>query len=90
MKIKYTILFSESAKKELKRIDRYQARIILSWIEKNLDGCENPRAHGKPLVGDKSRYWRYRVGEYRILAEIDDERIIISVISIGHRKDIYK
>ena len=90
MTMNYNVQFSERAKKSLKQIDRQQARLIILWIEKNLVDCANPRAHGKALVGDKSGYWRYRVGVYRLIAEIDDEQIKIHIINIAHRRDVYK
>lgn len=80
---------SEKAKRDLKKIDKYQAKIIYSWIKKNLDGCENPRAHGKPLTGGKNGYWCYRVGSYRLLADITDREICVDIINIGYRREIY-
>ena len=85
----YNVQLSENALKALKKIDRYQAKIIISWIEKNLVDCDNPRLHGKPLISDKNNYWRYRVGAYRIIADIRDNLVIIEIINIGHRKEIY-
>ena len=63
---------------------------IVNWLEKNLEGCENPRRRGKPLEGDLSGFWRYRVGDYRIIADIQDDKIIIFVINVDKRNDIYK
>ena len=87
--MKYRVLFTEGAKKELKKLDRHTAALIIGWIEKNLEGCENPRAKGKGLTANRSGQWRYRVGDYRILAEIEDDKIIIMIISIGHRRELY-
>jgi len=85
----YDVLFSGQAKKSLGKIDRYQAKIIVAWIEKNLVGCHNPREHGKPLTGDKKGYWRYRVGEYRLIADVQDKYVRILLINIAHRREIY-
>lgn len=52
-------------------------------------GCDNPRIHGKPFTGNHAGRWRYRVGDYRIMAEISDDTIIIYIVNIGHRKNIY-
>ena len=60
------------------------------WIEKNLEGTSDPRKRGKGLSPDKKGIWRYRVGNYRIHANIRDDELIILVIEFGHRKDIYK
>ena len=79
--MKYRVLFTEGAKNELKKLDRHTAALIIGWIEKNLEGCENPRAKGKGLTANRSGQWRYRVGDYRILAEIEDDKIIIMIIS---------
>ncbi len=85
----FRVVFTEKALKTLKKLDRYTALLITAWIRKNLEGCTDPRLHGKPLTGDKAGQWRYRVGDYRILAEVSDEKITILVLKIGHRKDIY-
>jgi mRNA interferase RelE/StbE len=85
----YEVLFSGGARKALKKIDRYQSRIIISWIEKNLAGCDNPRLHGKPLFGDKKDFWRYRVGAYRIIANIEDNTVRIEIINVAHRREVY-
>lgn len=87
---KYSVKFSAKSIKQLKKIGRPQSLVIANWIAKNLEGCENPRLHGKPLVGNHSGQWRYRVGNYRIVADIIDEQIIIFVLEVGHRKNIYE
>ena len=88
--MKYSVEYSKQAVKDLKKLDKYTRSLILGWIEKNLVNCENPRLHGKSLVANHSGEWRYRIGDYRILAEIQDEKVIILVLQIGHRRDIYK
>ena len=86
----YSVLFTQKAKKQLSKLDRNIAKLIASWLKKNLEGCVNPRIHGKALVANKAGQWRYRVGDYRILAEIRDEEVIILVLQIGLRREIYK
>ena len=71
-------------------MDKQVQRILYAWITKNLVHCENPRAHGKGLSADLSGMWRYRVGDYRLIADIQDERVVILVVSIGHRRDVYR
>ncbi len=88
--MKYTIVFDAKALKALDALDRTQTRLILAWIDKNLNGTDDPRILGKPLKGKLSPYWRYRVGQYRILVELLDKELIIVIISIGHRRDVYK
>ncbi len=86
----YRIEYLPSVVKTLSKLDRFTKRIIVEWIEKNLQDCDNPRIHGKPLAANHAGQWRYRVGDYRIIAKIEDNRLIILVLSIGHRRDIYK
>jgi len=85
----YRVNLSASARKDIKKLDRHQAKLIISWLEKKIDGCTNPRLYGAALTGDKSGYWRYRVGAYRIIAEIQDDVIRIEIINVGHRSNIY-
>lgn len=85
----YRVLFTDAAKKELKKLDKPTAALILAWTRKNLEGCTNPRQHGKGLTANRSGQWRYRVGDYRLIAEIQDDEIIILILNIGHRRDIY-
>lgn len=85
----YHVDFSKAALKALKKMDKQTASMILGWIRKNLEGCENPRQHGKGLTANRSGQWRYRVGDYRLLAEIQDDKVVILILHIGHRSDVY-
>ena len=85
----YKVEYTEQAIKKLKKIDKHTQFFILAWIEKNLVDCENPRQHGKGLTANRSGEWRYRVGDYRIIAEIEDEKVIILVLTVGHRREVY-
>ena len=88
--MKYRLLFSKRALKELKKMDKAVSALIFAWLKKNVDGAADPRAFGKALKGDKKEMWRYRIGDYRVLANIEDENLTIIAIEIGHRRDIYK
>lgn len=77
----YRVEYTDQALKQLKKMDRFDARLVLSWISKNLEGCVDPRVHGKGLTGNRSGEWRYRVGNYRILCLIQDQKLIIEVFS---------
>ncbi len=88
--MRYTVKFTERARKNLLKLDKSTSKLILAWIRKNLENCEDPRRHGKALTANLSGQWRYRVGNYRILAQIDDNEITILVLEIGHKRDIYK
>ena len=71
-------------------MDRADAALILGWIRKHLENCEDPRIHEKGPTANRSGQWRYRVGDYRILADIQDDRVIILVLNVGHRREIYE
>ena len=86
----YRVKFTARARKEIQKLDKKTSLLLLGWIRKHLEGCENPRFYGKLLQGNLKNAWRYRVGGYRILAEIKDQEILILVLSVGHRKDIYE
>jgi mRNA interferase RelE/StbE len=88
--MRYHVVFTELAKKEITKLDKYQAPLISGWIRKNLENCLDPRKYGKGLTANRSGEWRYRVGDYRILAEIEEDKIVILILTIGHRKEIYK
>ena len=88
--MKYRVEFTNEALKQLKKLDPSIAALIIGWLRKNIDNCDNPRVHGKALSSNRKGQWRYRVGDYRILAEIEDDKVLVLVISIGHRSDIYK
>jgi len=85
----YQIVTTDKFDKSFKKLDKQTQKIIKAWIEKNLVGCENPRLHGKGLTANKSGQWRYRVGDYRILAEIRDNELVLVLVEVGHRSRIY-
>lgn len=85
----YKVELTAKARKQLKKMDRFGARILATWIKNNLDGCADPRAFGKSLTANRSGEWRYRVGSYRILALIKDETVTIEVFTVGHRSVVY-
>lgn len=87
--MRYRVEFAKDALKELKKLDKHTASLIIGWIRKNLEGCENPRAHGKGLTANRAGQWRYRVGDYRLLADIQDDKIVILILHVGHRSEIY-
>lgn len=86
----YHIEFTETAKKQLKKLDKFTSSMIIAWLRKNVEGTENPRLHGKALSANRSGQWRYRIGDYRLICEIEDDRLIVLVLTVGHRRDIYE
>ena len=87
---RYSVELTASARKQLKKMDRFDAKLLLTWMKTHLEGCAEPRAFGKDLTGDRSGEWRYRVGAYRILAFIHESTITIEVFAIGRRDTIYR
>lgn len=85
----WQISINEKLEKKLKHFDKTALKMIFSAL-KEIEKLENPRSKGKALQGNLKKYWRYRVGDYRIICDIQDKEIIILVVDIGHRKDIYK
>ena len=86
----YELKYEAKAVRQIKKLDPATRKLIRSWIEKNLLNTSDPKQHGKALSGTLSQYWRYRVGDYRILAEINDTEVVIIIIEIGHRREIYR
>lgn len=86
----YRIQTTARFDREFKKLDRYTQRMLKAWINKNLVGQEDPRAHGKALTADRKGFWRYRIGDYRIICEIKDDELVILALSAGHRREVYK
>lgn len=86
----WRLLFSKRVDKQLAKLDPGVRKVIVTWLLKNLDKCDDPRRHGKPLVGDKAGIWRYRIGDYRVLCEINDDSLTVLAIEVGHRRAIYR
>ncbi|MEJ5997333.1 type II toxin-antitoxin system RelE family toxin [Corynebacterium sp. H130] len=85
---RFRVELTAHACKQLRKMNRFDAKIFAAWIKNNLEGCTDLRAWGKALPANRSGEWRYRVGAYRILALIHDEVITIEAFSIGLRKTI--
>ena len=86
----WSVKIEESARKELRDIGPSGAALILAYAEKRLHGCSNPRAFGHPLRGDMHGLWRYRVADYRLICRLDDGLLVIALIRVGNRKNVYK
>jgi mRNA interferase RelE/StbE len=85
----WKIRLNPRTEKQLKKLDRLAQRKILNYLKEQIATLENPRLFGKALQGNKQGLWRYRVGDYRIICQILDNELIILVIKVGHRKNIY-
>jgi mRNA interferase RelE/StbE len=86
----WTVSLTQSAKRSLAALDRPVADRVIRFLDERVATSEDPRATGKALGGDLSGYWRYRVGDYRILCELKDDVLIVLVVDVAHRKDVYK
>ena len=76
--------------KEFKKLDRYTQKMLKAWIERNLVNCKDPTVHGKGLAASRSSQWRYRIGDYRLICLIEDDKLIILALTVGHRSQIYR
>lgn len=87
----WRIEFAASAAKEIKKLGQQDARRIIDFLRKRVLAAEHPRALGEPLRGPEfGRFWKYRVGHFRVIAEIEDSVLVIFVVRVGHRSKIYK
>jgi mRNA interferase RelE/StbE len=86
----WRIELTDEAVKQLKKMGHTDAKRIRDYLRSRIQPLEDPRQLGKPLTGQFSELWRYRVGDYRIIASIEDEEVRILVIRLGHRRDIYR
>lgn len=82
--------FAAPARKALKKLDRTVAARIVSWLEQRLAEYNDPRDFGEGLTGNWTGYWRYRVGDYRVIAEIKDRIVTVYVVEVGHRSNVYR
>ena len=87
---KYNVELSDRFMREFRKLDKYTQKILRAWIDRYLVNCENPRAHGKGLTANRCGQWRYRIGDYRLICSIEDDKLVILALSVGHRSDIYK
>lgn len=83
----YTIRFTPKAAKQVRKLDSAAARRIRGFLEQKLSQLDNPRLLGKKLVNEE--FWRYRVGDYRILTSIDDDQVLILIVEVAHRREVY-
>lgn len=86
----WTVEIGDFAENQLLKLDKPVRERILDYLNDRIEGCKNPRHFGDPLKGDKAGLWRYRVGDYRVICEIQEQRIVVLALSIGHRREIYK
>jgi mRNA interferase RelE/StbE len=87
----WRVELSEAADRALKKLDPQHARRILKFLSASLAALDNPRSIGQALQGQRfGEFWKYRLGDYRLICKIEDERIVILVLRIGHRRNVYR
>jgi mRNA interferase RelE/StbE len=86
----WKVEIADVAGSQLMRLDPPVRNRILSYLHDRIEGCKNPRHFGEPLKANKSGLWRYRVGDFRVICEIRDDRLLVLAIAIGHKREVYK
>ncbi len=86
----WTVDYTETAQKQFRKLDKQVARRILDFLDERLAASEDPRSIGKALSGPLGSFWRYRVGEYRIICDIQDGHLRVLVVQIGNRREVYR
>ena len=87
----WTVEFADSAAKQLRKLDQSVARRIVAVLRERVATASDPRSLGAPLKGDElGQFWKYRVGDYRVIAEIRDREIRVVVVRLGHRSEVYR
>ena len=85
----WTVEVSNYAEKQLRKLDKPVQKRLLDWLEDRIEGCKNPRHFGEPLRGELAGLWRYRIGDYRVICEIQDQQLVVLALAVGHRREIY-
>jgi mRNA interferase RelE/StbE len=87
----YSVELSESADRELGKLDAQEAKRILKFLHERVAKLDDPRSVGEALHGSQlGEFWKYRVGDYRLISKIEDDRLVVLVLRVGHRKEIYR
>lgn len=86
----WTLRISETAKRQLKKLDRCAAQTVLCYLNRVLVEADHPTQRGKPLTANLAGLWRYRVGDYRVICDIQNEELVVLVLQIGHRREVYR
>lgn len=86
----WTVEFQRSAAKQLRALDRPIQRRILAYFRIQILPADDPRKLGKALSGDKGGLWRYRIGDYRAISKLEDDKLVVLVLEVGHRREVYR
>jgi mRNA interferase RelE/StbE len=85
----WRVEFDRAAARDLRKLGAVAERAILRYLRQRIASAEDPRRFGRPLTGDLRGLWRYRVGDYRIVAAIEDDRFVVLIVTVGHRREVY-
>lgn len=86
----WRVEFDAAAAKEFRRLDRVVQRRIQRYLRERVVVADDPRRLGRAMRGDEAGLWRYRVGDYRLVCAIEDDRFVVVVLRVGHRRDVYR
>jgi mRNA interferase RelE/StbE len=87
----WNVEFVEAANRELRKLDPQHAKRILTFLHQRIARLDDPRSVGKALQGARfGEFWKYRVGDYRLICKIEDDRLVVLVLRVGHRKEVYR
>ena len=86
----WTIEYTETALTQLRKLDKRTVRRIIDYMDERVAGLTDPRSTGKALVGPLGRLWRYRIGDYRVVCDIETGALRILVVKVGHRDKVYR
>jgi mRNA interferase RelE/StbE len=86
----WTVEFDDRARRELRKLAPETQQSILSYLRERVAGSSDPRQYGKPLRMNLAGLWRYRVGDYRLICRIEENRLVVLVLKVGHRRDVYE
>ena len=90
MSVVWQVEFLPGATRDLKKLGSDAQRAILRYLRERIATAADPRRFGHALTGDKKGFWRYRIGDYRIVASIEDHRFVVLIVTIGHRREVYR
>jgi mRNA interferase RelE/StbE len=89
--MEWSVELVPAAERELRKIARPVRERLLAFLRDRIQGSEDPRRLGEPLHGPElGKYWKYRVGDYRLICSIQDARVVVVVVRVGHRRDVYR
>ena len=86
----WKVTITKTATKQIEKLDKVMQKRIIAFLEEKIEGSNNPRQSGKALQGNKHKLWRYRVGNHRLICDIEDKTVTVLVLAVGHRKEVYR